>query len=125
MFYMRVEEEETKQHKEQCTSLVVVPLDMATTQHDNMRVSLANGYCLRDTIVKVSEIDTIMVYNWDQDRGGWHVRYLYAKQLIACKIVRTRGSCIPDAETVAWLVYMFENPPVGLRLTESDEERQI
>ena len=63
-------------------------MDMATTQHDNIWVSLANGYCLCDTIVKVSEIDTIMVYDWDQDRSGWHVRYLYAKQLIACKIVR-------------------------------------
>ena len=98
-------------------------MDMANAQHDNMRVSLANGYCLCDTTVKVSEIDTIMVYDWDQDRGVSHVRYLYAKQLINCKIARTRGSCIPDTEEVAWLVYMFEHPPVGLRLTESDEEK--
>ena len=56
-------------------------MDMATTQHDNMRISLANGYCLCDTIVKVSEIDTIMVYDWDPENGKWILRYLYAKQL--------------------------------------------
>ena len=40
------------------------------------------------------------------------------------KTVKILGTCIPDAEMVAWLVYMSENPPVGLHLTESEEERQ-
>ena len=63
-----------------------------------MRVSLAHGYCLCDTVVKVSETDTIMVYDWDQENGKWLVRYLYAKQLIDCKIAKIRGNCIPDYE---------------------------